>query len=502
MVAPFKQSISFQLVVAASIVVTLTMLVHGSRDYYTKKTELLNFAEENISLTGKRLQLNLPLVIWNFESKSIEAISQSELVTPFVGAIAVTNTEGKTLYQSTHFKNPTVMSQTFALTYDDEAKIENIGTLVIQLDNIRISKQINAVLINIILEAILVNVLLISCLLFISRALVRRPLLGISKAMTNIAQGEGDLTQRLRETRQDEVGEISKQFNSFVTKIQNLMLSMNQSIDVLKSTSQIVKSDTEQSKVFLEFQQKEIKNVSEAITQMVEHGKSVTKNAQDTAKTADLTKDKSEQVRDIVEHASDSVSHLSAQLVDANKVILDLEMNVTEIVGVIEVIRGVAEQTNLLALNAAIEAARAGEHGRGFAVVADEVRALANRTQTSTEEIDHMIKRLQDGTKSAVTVVQQSQSKGEETVAITQQSAKTIGTIVEAATEITSMAKEIASAVEDQSQISLQLDSSINNIVTIANNSSAVFNEISEQTKKLDTLAHDINSQAIQFKVN
>ena len=498
----FRQSISLQLIIVAAVVVTLTMVVRGSLDYYSTKAELLNFAEENISLAGHRLQLNLPFAIWNFERKAVEAISKSELLTRYVGAITVTNVDGETLYQSTNFKEAAVISQTFTLTYDEAGDINNVGTLAITVDSHRVDEQINAVLINIIWEVLLVNGLLICCLLFLSRRLVRRPLIGISKAMANIAQGESDLTQRLRTSRQDEIGEISTQFNSFVKKIQNLMISMQQSIEVLKSTSQIVKSDTEQSEVFLKIQQKEIKNVSEAISQMVEHGKSVTENAQNSAKTASLTKSKSEQVRDIVEHASNSVSHLSAQLADANNVILDLETNVSEIVGVVEVIRGVAEQTNLLALNAAIEAARAGEHGRGFAVVADEVRALASRTQSSTEEIDHMIKRLQEGTKSAVSVVQQSQAKGEETVAITQQSTKTIELIVEASTEITTMANEIASAVKKQSQISLNLDSSINHIVAISENSSAVLSEISEQTRKLDTLAHDINSQAIQFKLS
>jgi len=481
--------------------VTLTMITRGALDYVSTKTELLAFAEENVTLTGQRLQLNLPFSIWNYENESIEAISNSESLTPYVGAISVTTASGEILFRSVNYKEASILNQPFPLTYDNAGEVINIGTLIVQLDKHRVNNQINSVLVNIIWEVLLVNGILISCLLYLSNTLVHRPLLGISKAMTNIAQGEGDLTQRLRVSRQDEVGDICIQFNSFVEKIQHLMLSMHQSIAVLKNTSQLVKADTEQSEVFLAIQQSEVKKVSEAIAQMVEHGKLVTENAQKSATTASTTKDKSEQVRTIVEHASDSVSHLSSQLIEANKVILELETNVTAIVGVVEVIRGVAEQTNLLALNAAIEAARAGEHGRGFAVVADEVRALASRTQTSTEEIDQMIQKLQDGAKSAVSVVQQSQAKSEETVAITQQSAQTIELIVEASTEITTMANEIALAVEGQSQISQNLDSTINSIVAISDNSSAVLSEIAEQTRNLDTLAHDINSQAIQFKV-
>jgi len=498
----FTKSISFRLIIVASLMVTLTMITRGALDYVSTKTELLAFAEENVTLTGQRLQLNLPFSIWNYENESIEAISKSESLTPYVGAISVTTASGEMLFQSPSYKEAFALNQSFSLTYDDAGEINNIGTLVVQLDKHRVNNQINSVLVNIIWEVLLVNGILISCLLYLSNTLVHRPLLGISKAMTNIAQGEGDLTQRLLVSREDEVGDICTQFNSFVEKIQNLMLSMHQSIAVLKNTSQLVKADTEQSEVFLAIQQSEVKKVSEAIAQMVEHGKLVTENAQKSAKTASATKDKSEQVRIIVEHASHSVSHLSSQLIEANKVILELETNVTAIVGVVEVIRGVAEQTNLLALNAAIEAARAGEHGRGFAVVADEVRALASRTQTSTAEIDQMIQKLQEGAKSAVNVVHQSQTKSEETVAITQQSAQTIELIVEASTEITTMANEIAFAVEGQSQISQNLDSTINSIVAISDNSSAVLSEIAEQTRNLDTLAHDINSQAIQFKVS
>lgn len=265
-------------------------------------------------------------------------------------------------------------------------------------------------------------------------------------------------------------------------------------------TSQVVAADAVQANQFLDTQLSETNLVATAITEMAASAVEVAQNAQNTVEAAKDVGDKTEEVQKIVQNSVDSIGELSEQLNEAGVVISDLESDVGAIVSVVEVIRGVAEQTNLLALNAAIEAARAGEQGRGFAVVADEVRTLASRTQKSTEEINDMITKLQKGSQSAVTVVRESQEKGLATVESVNKAGQSIQGIVTATLTINDMSMQIASAVDEQSQVSSDLDNSINRIVGAGQSSSTVISEMADKATGLDELAAELNTLVNRFK--
>lgn len=498
----FTRSISWRLILISTLVMSSVLLVKGVFDFQNRKMLTLERAEQSQALAGARLQLNLPGALWNYADLQIVKIAESELKTPYIYEIQISDNNGDIKFSKSGERGSAGSGQQYNLVYIEDGESNKVGVATLVLDQQILDDELQLQLYSTIFDVLLVDLLLIAALFMLSRVLVTRPLQAVSDAMTEIALGEGDLTKRMTVSRQDEIGTLSGQFNVFVERIQELVTSIRGSIDTLAATSQDAASDASQANTFLESQQSETNLVAAAITQMAASAKEVAANAQGTADSASNARQMTEDIQVIVQNSISSVGALSDQLDKAGVVISELENDVSGIVSVVEVIRGVAEQTNLLALNAAIEAARAGEQGRGFAVVADEVRALASRTQESTEEINQMIDRLQKGTHSAVSAVRESQEKGSSTVESTQKIGQSIEGIVEATMTITNMATQIATAVEQQSQVSIDLDENVSRIVTSGQSSSDVINQIAEKTKSLDLLAAELSSQVQRFKVD
>ncbi|MFQ3195052.1 MAG: methyl-accepting chemotaxis protein, partial [Colwellia sp.] len=326
------------------------------------------------------------------------------------------------------------------------------------------------------------------------------PLSEVANALENIARGEGDLTQRLRVKREDEIGLVAESFNVFVDKIQLLVQSIQLSVKQTSEVSKNVYQASEASRGHLENQQSETDQVATAITEMSASAKEIAHNVQLTAGSADQANQDARAVSAIIKESIESINGLSDHLNEATNVVGALEDDVKGIVSVLDVIRGIAEQTNLLALNAAIEAARAGEQGRGFAVVADEVRALASRTQESTAQIQQTIERLQTGAKSAVHVMEDSQVKSKASVENALSSGESISSILSSTEQITEMATQIASAVEEQSTVAEELSSNVNRIVSAGHSSLEQLNAMTKNSQLMQSSSDELNKLTQQFK--
>ncbi len=310
----------------------------------------------------------------------------------------------------------------------------------------------------------LVVAVLASALLFV---IVKRqvgPVRRVADVLENIAQGEGDLTRRLPELGRDEVGALARACNAFIAKLQELMREV---ATVTQEVSAGAQSTSEISSVAsnaLVEQRGEIDLVAEAVNQLAMAVQEVSSSAQMASDSARTASDSAVQGMALVSHSADQIGALAGSIEEAVQVIRRLEADSVRIGGILDVIRGIAEQTNLLALNAAIEAARAGDHGRGFSVVADEVRTLASRTQQSTQEINAIIDTLRSGTVSAVNVMERSHAQVASTVSGAQDAAASLRNIVDAVELIRDMNTQIAAAVEEQSSVAGEVSRNIANI--------------------------------------
>ncbi|WP_027907358.1 methyl-accepting chemotaxis protein [Pseudomonas taiwanensis] len=311
----------------------------------------------------------------------------------------------------------------------------------------------------------------------------------------------GDLTQPIKVSGRDEpallLGALSRMQESLRDTIRKIAASSDQ----LASASEELHTVTEDTSRGLHQQSAEIDQAATAVNQMTAAVEEVANNAVSTAdasKGADRT---TRDGRDRVNQALESIQHLVQDVSGTSQEIEQLASNANEISRVLDVIGAIAGQTNLLALNAAIEAARAGEAGRGFAVVADEVRALAHRTQQSTAEIEQMIVGIQSGTERAVSAMHSSQGRANGTLEVAQSAGQALEVIAEAIASINQRNLVIASASEQQAQVAREVDRNLVNIRDLAMQTSAGANQTSAAAQDLSRLAVDLNGMVAQFKV-
>ncbi|VVQ02109.1 Methyl-accepting chemotaxis protein McpP [Pseudomonas fluorescens] len=330
---------------------------------------------------------------------------------------------------------------------------------------------------------------------------ILRPLHLMKANLDDIAAGEGDLTRRLTITSQDELGELAGSFNRFVDKIHGLVRQITEMTSQLTGLVNQVSDQANRSDQAMERQRHETDQVATAINQMSAAAQEVAKSAQNAAVAAQQTDEEGQAAKRVVAGSIEKIHALVDDIRSSGVSLDSLQKDVSSIVSVLGVIRSIAEQTNLLALNAAIEAARAGEAGRGFAVVADEVRALASRTQISTQEIQGMIDRLQAGTRSAVEAMRRSSEAGDGTSAQANEAGASLDAMAQLIATINSMNAQIASAAEEQTAVAEEINRSVHQIA-VAVDSVADETQLGAQTSRsLADLGQRLGSLVGQFRI-
>ncbi|GAD02599.1 methyl-accepting chemotaxis protein [Agarivorans albus] len=329
---------------------------------------------------------------------------------------------------------------------------------------------------------------------FINRSIMA-PLQDLNQSFEKLASGDADLSARLRTDYVHEFGQLANNFNAFISLLHDIISMVGKvSSDVAKETSSMSDRANSVDQLLVE-QREETEQVATAMTEMTASAHDVSDNANQAANSAQEVDNNAGQAMTTVGSAVTTVQHLADEIGQASEVISKLEGDVQNISSALGVIQGIAEQTNLLALNAAIEAARAGEQGRGFAVVADEVRQLASRTQQSTGEIHEMIERLKSGSDAAVTAMDTSQERSSEAVSGANAASDALQLIKESIQHIMDMNALIATATEEQSHVGQEISQRIVQIADQSSQSASLaqenragslnLNERAEQLEKL-----------------
>ncbi len=321
----------------------------------------------------------------------------------------------------------------------------------------------------------------------------------VGRALSYIAKGEGDLTKRIETRSTDEIGQVATDFNHFIKSLHTIITKLEHTATDLGSQSGIIADKTEQNGQKIYQQQSETSQVAESVNQLAESTETIVGHVNDTSQQVRNTLRLGEEGIGQVEKSQQSVNDLAEKLHTASEVVTQLNASAQGISGILTTIEQIAEQTNLLALNAAIEAARAGEAGRGFAVVADEVRSLSQRTSSSTSEIQEVMESVQRSALEATDLMDSSGELAQHSVEDALKAQDMLSQIVSAVQQINTLAEQISAATEQQAAISNEINSNTQTIRGVADDLAHDAQESEQQVHKLSSLAADLKAEAGKF---
>ncbi|MFC4698769.1 methyl-accepting chemotaxis protein [Glaciecola siphonariae] len=484
---------------AASLAI---MLIVFSIGYALASNYFANQLEENIQDSKDSLSIVLMEPIFSYDTGLSENIVQSFVKYPHIKEIRIFDHRGKPIGQAadsdTKGSEDYVRTDAVDIFYEGSKKI---GYLEIEYRMDSNHGLLNAakLLVGLTILALLVTLSIANW--FVLKTYVVKPINLVTTAMLDITKGGGDLSRTLTIKRDDEVGRLADVFNGFIQNLHGLVSNIVQSADQLTECSVEIKRNAESNNSVTQHQIAEIEKVAIALSELQNAAEEVATNAGITSEKTESCNKLAIGGNDIVKHTASEIHSLSAVIGQTSDKLGHLKEKSDLISTVLEVIKGIAEQTNLLALNAAIEAARAGEQGRGFAVVADEVRALAQRTQDSTSEIETIITDLQVSSEDANQLMNDTRQNVDKTMENSTRAIDALQEIIENVKTINDMNTQVASATQQEKLVTQSVSKNIEGFREIT--ASVVDNaaNVKALSDTLDSLSHGIKNDLSMFKL-
>ncbi|MEZ9235992.1 methyl-accepting chemotaxis protein [Shewanella sp. 10N.286.52.A9] len=465
--------------------VTMLQLRRNEKDFMLRRTQsYLDRFDKNISLF--KTQLNASTL--DYQTKK----QITELVNAYQRSFVQLTDKEKEFGLSAYDGDMLILREAIKKTAID------LSTLQQQTHQEISQAENNALILGATIFVLITLILSVFAYLILRSIVV--PINDINKVISEVEKNK-DLTLRCDETRNDELARIAKHFNAMVLSFQTLIEQVNESVEAMNISCEELTQNAVVASDGVSRQLSETDMVATAITEMGATIEEIASNTEQAALKANETNEHAQQGLVSVEQTIEKIQTLASQLSDSSEVVGELERDSETIGSVLDVIRGIAEQTNLLALNAAIEAARAGEQGRGFAVVADEVRSLAMRTQESTEEISKIITTLQSRTHSIVQLMDASQQKGTDSVEQAGGAGQLLHSITQDVQTISDMSTQIATAIEEQSMVAAEVNKNVVIIRDIADETANATEENSAATQDVRQRAEALHEAVSLFKV-
>jgi methyl-accepting chemotaxis protein len=471
-------------------------------------------------IIGEFLSKTAPALIQSSDFDTIREYQKLAAADEDIRYSAYLNPKGEPLLESAIPENKINIIEK---SYDIILKGENLGSVLLGIsrsgvDNLiadsdkRIEKEVNKVkdagdaaidkYVLVMSGGVLVMTLLLAtCVYFLFKILVVRPTIETTVRIHELATGGGDLTVRLPVNQKDEIGDLRQSVNDFIQHLQNMVTTIVSDVAQLATESSQLRVSGNELSMAADSQSEESNQVATSVTEMSASVHEVARNSNAAADKTSAANELANNGRKIVDETASTIRELANEVEDASTVIKQLASDSNDIGSVLDVIKGIAEQTNLLALNAAIEAARAGEQGRGFAVVADEVRTLASRTQQSTQEIQEMIQRVQTSASNAVTAMDTGCAQAQRTVEKASEADNALREIGETIEAINSMNSQIATAAVEQTAVAEEINRNIEGINSSSERTAAGATQVATASDHLSELSSRLQNLVSQFKV-
>ena len=506
------QGLAAKFSIGVFIIVALLFSIYGAYDYRQMSARLYQGQKDTVTLIANSLSDTVSTALWNYESETVKRALQSNINVPGIEVVGVFDMQGKLFdafkadaegnaerVKGIDINDPSL--QKHPLTYDDRVKVREVGNLFFTTNTRHIEKELSQLIYIALGKTIVSIALLVSIIVLLMKVLVSRPINIVVEALRDISMGEGDLTKRLPENAVGEIGTLSRYFNKFVERIQNMVIdSAATNNDLVEAVDQL-KYIVDKSSELVRTQQDETNMIATAVNEMSVTATEVASNANEAAEFTETANKEVGEATTMISNTVNVVESLANDFANGTTSIASVQDRVNDIGSVLDVIRGIAEQTNLLALNAAIEAARAGEQGRGFAVVADEVRALAGRTQQSTGEIQTMIERLQESAGEAVKVMDGGTATSKNAVSMANDAGQNLADISGHINSLNSMNAQTALAVGEQSQVSESVSENITRIASLANETNEVTSQALKISASVESATNRLKAMIGSFKV-